>query len=203
MRNTVTLQYVVNEKLGKRSGLIGRIFRGLEMGPRQYSQHTFFRTFRVVNFWWLHNYQMLAVLRPVLSRIVIGSSQGPLNYSGLFMWFWLSTLIIARFRFNRSRDIIFNNAQDNPEFWYTRYNMMFPPSFLHNRISAHYIEINHIFAVEMMKRYQVARKEILDEREKHSDLEKRSLYITNPNYVYEPLGADDDKLKRLKADGLF
>ena len=81
--------------------------------------------------------------------------------------------------------------------------MMFPPNFLHNRISAHYIEINHIFAIEMMKRYQVARKEILSERERQSDEVKRTKYITNPNYVFEPLGADDDKLKRVKADGLF
>ncbi len=173
------------------------------MGPRQYGQHTFFRAFKVVNFWWLQQYQMLAGLRSVMSRIIFGSTQGPLNYSGLWMWFCLTILILARFRFNRTRDIIYMNAQDNPEFWFTRYNMMFPPSFLHNRISAHYIEINHIFAVEMLKRYQVARKEILDEREKHSDYDKRTLYITNPNYVYEPLGPDDDKLKRLKDDGLF
>jgi hypothetical protein len=55
----------------------------------------------------------------------------------------------------------------------------------------------------MMKRYQVARKEILAERERHSDEVKRTKYITNPNYVFEPLGEDDDKIKRLKADGLF
>ena len=55
----------------------------------------------------------------------------------------------------------------------------------------------------MMKRYQVARKEILDERERTSDSDRRTRYITNANYVYEPLGADDDKIKRLKDDGLF
>ena len=80
---------------------------------------------------------------------------------------------------------------------------MFPPNFLHNRLSAHYIEINHIFAIEMMRRYQVARREVLAERERQSDQVKRTKYITNPNYVYEPLGADDDKLKRLKDDHLF
>ena len=81
--------------------------------------------------------------------------------------------------------------------------MMFPPSFLHNRISAHYIEINHIFAIEMMKRYQVARKEILADRETFSTDIRRTKYITNPNYVCEPMGKDDDKIKRLKDDGLF
>jgi hypothetical protein len=80
---------------------------------------------------------------------------------------------------------------------------MFPPNFLHNRISAHYIEINHIFAIEMMKRYQVARKEILSERDRQPKEVKYGKYITNSNYVYEALGADDDKIKRLKDDGLF
>lgn len=112
-------------------------------------------------------------------------------------------MIFARFRFIRSRDTLTFNHQDNPEFWYARYNLMFPPNFLHNRLSAHYIEINHIFAIEMMRRYQVARKEILAERERQPDEIKRSKYITNPNYVLEPLGQDDDKLRRLKADNLF
>jgi hypothetical protein len=119
------------------------------------------------------------------------------------MYFWLTFLVFAKFRFIRVRDTLQFNSQDNPEFWYARYNMMFPPSFLHNRISAHYIEINHIFAIEMLKRYQVARKEILSERERHSDFDRRTKYITNSNYVFEPLGADDDKIKRLKDDGLF
>ena len=80
---------------------------------------------------------------------------------------------------------------------------MFPPNFLHNRLSAHYIEINHIFAIEMMRRYQVARREILADRERQTDTVKRTKYITNGSYVLEPLGADDDKLKRLKDDHLF
>jgi hypothetical protein len=81
--------------------------------------------------------------------------------------------------------------------------MMFPPNFLHNRISAHYIEINHIFAIEMMKKYQKARKEILAERDTCSDNEKRTRYVSNPYYVCEALGADDDKMKRLKDEGSF
>ena len=46
--------------------------------------------------------------------------------------------------------------------------MMFPPSFLHNRLSAHYIEINNIFFCEMVKKYIEARKDILAERDQHS-----------------------------------
>jgi hypothetical protein len=197
------VQYINNERLAKRSGLIGKIARNLEMGERQYSQHAFGRAFRVVNYYWVQIYHVLGTFRPVLSRLIVGVSQGPLNYSALFMWFWLTFLIISRFRFIRARDVLHFNHQDNPEFWYQRYNMMFPPNFLHNRISAHYIEINHIFAIEMMKRYQSARKEILADRERQGDEVKHTKYITNSNYVYEPLGADDDKLRRLKSDGLF
>ena len=141
-------------------------------------------------------------MRPVFSRF-LGVQNGPLNYSGLFLYFLFTIMVISRFRFIRVRDTMVFNHQDNPEFWYSRYNMMFPPSFLHNRLSAHYIEINHIFAIEMMKRYQVARREVLGERERYNDQEKRTKYITNQNYVYEALGADDDKLKRLKDDHLF
>jgi hypothetical protein len=47
------VQFIVNERLAKRSGLIGKIARSLEMGQRQYSQHAFGRTFRVVNYYWV------------------------------------------------------------------------------------------------------------------------------------------------------
>ena len=142
----------MNDRLSKRPGLIGRIFKGLEMGPRQYSQHTFHRAFRVVNFFWVPIYHTLSIVRPVFSRFV-GVANGPLNYSGLLLYFLATILIIGRVRFIRLRDTLTFNAQDNPEFWFARYNMMFPPSFLHNRLSAHYIEINHIFSTEMLRKY--------------------------------------------------
>jgi hypothetical protein len=172
------------------------------MGPRQFGQHSFHRVFRVVNFFWVQTYHTMAVMRPVFSRFV-GVANGPLNYSGLFLYFLLTACVLARFRFIRIRDTLAFNYQDNPEFWYARYNMMFPPSFLHNRLSAHYIEINHIFSIEMMKRYQQARKDVLSERERFSDEAKRTKYITNENYVFEPLGPDDGKIQRHKAEGTF
>ena len=63
--------------------------------------------------------------------------------------------------------------------------------------------LNHIFAVEMLKRYQGARKEILIERELCTPEERLTRYASNPNYVYEPLGKDDDAMTRLKSEGLF
>ena len=81
--------------------------------------------------------------------------------------------------------------------------MMFPPSFLHNRLSAHYIEINHIFFIEMMKKYIGVRKEILDEREACTPQERLTRYASNPNYIYEPMGPDDSAMQRTKDLGLM
>ena len=80
---------------------------------------------------------------------------------------------------------------------------MFPPNFLHNRLSAHYIEINSIFFYEMLRKYIGARKEILDEREKTTDEDKRTRYITNTNYIYEPFQNDTPIIARIKAAGEF
>jgi hypothetical protein len=82
------------------------------------------------------------------------------------------------------------NAQDGVEFWYDRYNMMFPPSFLHNRLSAHYIEINAIFFYEMLRKYIPARQAILAARDLASEEERRTKYTSNPNYVYEAFKND-------------
>lgn len=68
------MQFIVNERLAKRSGLIGKIARSLEMGERQYSQHAFGRAFKVVNFYWIQIYHVLGTFRPVLSRLLIGVS---------------------------------------------------------------------------------------------------------------------------------
>ena len=200
LSRTSGLQYLVNERLAKRGGPVGRIFTLLEMGKRQYGQHSLGRFLRIANYWWLMIYQTINMQRAVFSRFV-GLQNAPLNYSGLFVWFVCTNMIFSRFRFTRSREVMNFNMQDQPEFWYSRYGMMFPPSFLHNRLSAHYIEINHIFFIEMMKKYIGVRKEIIDEREACTPEERLTRYASNPNYVYEPLGPDDDRIKRVKDLG--
>ena len=54
LKYTVPLQNLINNRLATRPGAIGRFFKGLEMGKREYSAHTFHRAFRVVNFFWMH-----------------------------------------------------------------------------------------------------------------------------------------------------
>merc|ERR1712187_891154 len=111
-----------------------------------------------------------------------------------------TAMIFARCRITHTRESSTFNAQDGVEFWYDRYNMMFPPSFLHNRVSAHFIEINNIYFTEMLKKYIVARKEILAERDTFSAEEQRTKYILNSHYIYEPFTADTDVIKRLRYD---
>ena len=204
LRNTTSLQYLVNERLAKRSGFIGKIFKYLEIGQRQYSQHAHWRTLKLVNWAYMRSLQMFCLLRATtFSRIWIGTTHAPMNFSGLFVFFFMTRNIMDRIQFERPADFLAINQQDRPQYWFERYKIMYPPNYLNNRMSAHYLEIAHIYAVEMLKRYQVARKEILDEREKLSDQEKRTRYALNPNYIYEPLGKDSDKIAYLKAQGVF
>ena len=173
------------------------------MGQREYSAHTLHRAFRVVNYFWMRIFQVYGGMRGVGSRFFGLGGNGALNYSGLFIYLFSTLMVFSRCRFSRSRDQYTFNAQDGVEFWFDRYNMMFPPSFLHNRISAHYIEINNIFFTEMLRRYLIARKEILAERDECSAEERWTKHISNPNYIYEPLSSDTGVIKRLRFDGEF
>ena len=187
---------LINDKLAARKGVVGRIFTWLKVGPRQMGTHTLPKVVKFYNQYFMLTYQMGSSLRPIFSRF-IGMTYGPLNYTGLMLWFVMTISLMNRFKFNRARDVIQFNSQDNPEFWFRAFNMMFPPNYLNNKISAHYIEINSIYSFEMFKRYRTARNEILEERAISSDKEKRTRYITNANYVYEPLGDDTTAVKKL------
>ena len=141
-------------------------------------------------------------MRPVGSRF-LGAGNGPLNYTALLCYFWASGMILSRCRFEKARDQYMFNTQDGVEFWFDRYNMMFPPSFLHNRLSAHYIEINNIYFTEMIKKYVGARREILAERDEHTQEVQWTKYATNKNYVFEGLRNDTPAIRRLRADNEF
>ena len=192
----------MNEKLAKRPGGIGRFFKAIEMGKREYGTHSFHRLWRVVNFFWIKQYQVLCLMRPVGSRF-FGQGNGPLNYTGLFVYIFATLSLLSTTTFQKHGIINKFNYQDGAEFWFERYRMMFPPNFLHNRVSAHYIEINNIFFNEMIKKYHYARKDIIDERERCSEKERRTRYVTNPNYIYEPFKNDAAAIAQQKARGEF
>ena len=197
LANSGGLQHFVNNVMAQRSGALGRLFKAIEIGKRDYGAHTLHRAFRVVNWMWVNTFRAWAVMRPIGSRFLTNGN-GPINYGGLYIYMFATAGIFARCRMTHTREATTFNTQDGVEFWFDRYNMMFPPSFLHQRVSAHFIEINNIFFTEMMKKYIVARKEILAERDLCSPEEQRTKYILNPNYIYEPFKADTDVIKRLR-----
>lgn len=61
--------------------------------------------------------------------------------------------------------------------------MSLPLNTLNQRTSAHYIEINHIYICEMLKRYAVIREQIMAERKACSEKEKKMRYA-DPSYQY-------------------
>lgn len=81
------------------------------------------------------------------------------------------------------RELYFN-PQDKPDYYMQLFRIMFPPSFLNNRVSAHYLEINQIVFYEMAKKFRLARQEIANDRRRQTHKVKCTKYITNPHYVY-------------------
>ena len=189
----------VNNNLAGRKGVIGRIFSTVKIGPRQMGAHAFPKLLKFFNYYLVNSYGLMGAIRPTFSRY-IGVTHGPLNYTGLMMWFIVTGAILNRIRFHRSRDIMVFNNEDGAEFWYKTLGILFPPSYLNNKLSAHYIEINQIYTHEMFKKYRKVRQEVLEERDQLSDKEKRTRYITNPNYVYEPLGQDTNTVRNIHFD---
>ena len=55
----------------------------------------------------------------------------------------------------------------------------------------------------MIKKYVGARREILAERDEHSQEVQWTKYATNKNYVYEGLRNDTPAIRRLRADNEF
>ena len=59
LKHTKFLQYLINEKLGKRKGMVGKIFRQFEIGPRQMGKHTLPNIIRYGNYCAVWFFQMI------------------------------------------------------------------------------------------------------------------------------------------------
>ena len=186
----------VNHNLARRKGVIGKVFTWLKVGNRRMGKHRIPAALKFLNHYLVSSFSGIATTRPIFSRL-IGASTGPLNFSGLMLWMLMTGALVSRLRLSRGRDIFNFDYHDRPEFYYKTFGMLFPPNYLNNKMSAHYIEINHIYSTEMFKRYLIAKQDILDERDQCSEKEKKTRYITNPNYVYEPLGKDTNTVQNI------
>ena len=105
LTNTKSLQFIVNERLAQREGAVGTFFKFFELGKRQMSSHSWGKWVKFVNWWYIRGAQVVAARRLPISRL-LNVTTGPLNYSGMFVYFWATIFLFNRFRFIRQRDVL-------------------------------------------------------------------------------------------------
>lgn len=189
LRNTKFLQNLVNNKLAKRKGASGRFFTWMEIGPRNFGQHVIPKYFRFWNTFMLGFGMRFNWARPHFTKTLMSRERE------IFMTGYAGLLIMIAFwtRKNRVRPLYqYSDAHlyhyDNPTRFSAKYGMHVPYSFTAFRQSAHYIEINKIFQREMTKRLMEFQQEVETEFKNSTEKERRTKYLSNPNYVYEPFG---------------
>ena len=79
------------------------MFKPWEIGVREYGVHSFYRVFRVVNYFWVQMFAVLGRARGVGSRF-FGSANGPINHPGLFVYCLCTAYVLGRCRFGKSRE---------------------------------------------------------------------------------------------------
>jgi hypothetical protein len=188
LNNTKGLQNLVNNKLAKRGGAIGKFFSWMEIGPRNHGTHVIPRWFRFWNSYMLILGWRFNWARPHLTKLATKEREIFMAaYSGVVIgWAWL-------YRKNKIRPL--NRYQDyhlydydNPTTLTKTYNMYIPFNVNNFKISAHYLEINKIVFQELWKKFQPIKDNIEKEFSHASEKTKRTKYATNPNYVYEAFG---------------
>ena len=188
LNNTKWLQHVVNNKLAKRKGGMGKFFSWMEIGPRAHGKHVLPRWFRFWNTYMLNLGWRFNWARPHLTKLATKEREIFMAaYSGIFIaWAWM-------YRKNKIRPLhryTDYNLQDydNPAQFSKKYKMYVPFNVSNYKISAHYIEINKIVFEELWKKFQPIKDEIEKEFTRSTEKVKRTKYATNPNYVYEAFG---------------
>ena len=108
-------------------------------------------------------------------------------YSGVFIaWAWL-------YRKNKIRPLFryedyHLHDYDNPTKFTQKYSMYVPFNVSNYKMSAHFIEINKIIFEDLWRKFEPIREEMKSEFQRASEKDRRTRYLSNPNYVYEPFG---------------
>ena len=189
LKNTGFLQNLVNNKLAKRPGGLGRVFTWLEIGPRNYGQHIIPKYFRLFNAYFTAYGIRMNWCRPHITKTLMTREREVylVGYGGVcIIWAWWA-------RKNRIRPLYRQNdahlnEYDNPSRFSTQFNMMVPSYYASQKVSAHYLEINKIFSREMSKKFLEYQAEVELEFKDASERTRRTKYLGNPNYVYEKFG---------------
>ncbi|CAD8051342.1 unnamed protein product [Paramecium sonneborni] len=178
---------VINEKLAKRSGLLGKIGRFFLIGPREFGYHPTNQMFIYFNRRVLfatafmgHKYSVLKglthqgyhMLRPMRAAVFLG----PIAVlAGLFRLVYYSSE--NRSYYPDNLDYVMKKATNS---------LHFPLNTLNQRLSAHYTEISSIYTAEMMKRYHKQHAKIIKERSTQSEHVKKTKYA-DQSYTYVPM----------------
>ncbi|EGR31133.1 hypothetical protein IMG5_117260 [Ichthyophthirius multifiliis] len=182
------VSFVINEKLAKRSGLLGKIGRFFMIGPREYGVHPLNRMFIFLNRKYL-SYQGVALHRYSFIK--------NLTHNGYHMIrivkhasFVLPTCVLAGlgvFAFYGDS----NKSYAPDRFPYLKKkagDQALPLGSLNQRTSAHLIECNSIYGAEMVKRYHSVWQQIIQDRNLCTEEEKKTKYARE-GYQYKPLPA--------------
>ena len=193
LNNTVFLQKLVNEKLAN-GPILPNVWKWFAIGKRGMGDHTFPKYFRLFNALSLSFGNRMNNSRPHLGKYLFSKERE------FFMTGYAAMLIILALwtRKNKIRPLYEQNDSyiheyDNPTTLGKMYGKIIPAYVTRYRQSAHYIEINRIFEREMLSKYNAYQLQIENEYENSSEKVKRTKYLRNPNYVYEPFGWEEEQ----------
>lgn len=188
LKNTGFLQKLVNEKLAK-GPIFPNFWKWMEIGKRNNGVHVIPKLFRLINTF-THVFGVrMNWGRPHITKSFFSREREVFMTGYAFMFILLAII----YRKNMIRPLFqYSDAHlyhyDNPNHISTRFGMYVPEHYTSYKVSAHYLEINKIFSREMLKRFTDFQKEVESEYNQSSEKVKRTKYLNNPNYVYEPYG---------------
>lgn len=186
---------LVNNKLAN-GKFFPKFFKWMEIGDRNYGGHILPKIFRFWNSCILHFGTRLEFHRPHVTKY-LNSKEREIFVTG---YGFILILLGIWTKKNRSRPLYQTNDSylynyDNPTNLSARYGK-FIPHYVHKyKNSAHYLEINKIFERENAKKLLEIRNKFMEEFELSTEKVKRTRYLRNPYYVYEPFGWEIEETK--------
>jgi len=176
--------YIINERIAKRSGLLGRIGKFFMIGPREYGVHPINKAFIFLN----RRYQFASAV--LLHRYSVIKTLTHNNFHMIRPFKHVSFLgplavFFGLLRFTYAGSFTRGYEPDRLTYLTRRIGgrMGLPLSTLNHRTSAHFIEINYIYGAEMMKRYHQVHQRIIEERNRLPEEVRKTRYAY-PTYEY-------------------
>ena len=188
-RNIGPVQNFVNNKLAK-NGPFPKFWKWMEIGPRNYGKHVLPKFLRGINSA-THAFAIrFNWARPHMTKMLFSREREVMitGYAIMFIAiaFWTRKNAFGRPLFQYSDAYLYH--YDNPNHLSDRFGTHIPLSYTQYKVSAHYLEINKIFTKEMLKKFTEFENEVKLEYNDSTEKQRRTKYLNNPNYVYEPYG---------------